>query len=385
MNTLQRRAVWEVHAKRCNYCREPLLFRALELDHIIPRKLAANTAEWSQLRSEECLDDNFDIDGFENLVPACRRCNAAKAAMAFAPGRITIELNIARRFKPRIEELVRKLEEIDYRDRVHAALATGIASGQVKMEDLLQLEQKVRNDAGIFRLSPSAWLFAEQPMLDINITEAERYLSKRINLPTSMVEGLRLFTPSGDTTYVSSLGEYRHEKKRGCYAYSTFEMDVAYQYFERPLQILNVLKVAEFAEHSHVYSPHRGLSDLHLLPATLLFCTEDVTSDEAFKGEREKLKGKTMQQLLDAGDAILKSVSSDHVAIEHQHNRTFLVELLRADTNGDGLEEIVIHWGGGPVDGTLRIANVRAITRSSADSIFSEVTLLRENDDGQRQ
>jgi hypothetical protein len=54
-----------------------------------------------------------------------------------------------------------------------------------------------------------------------------------------------------------------------------------------------------------------GLSDIALLPAGLLFLTEDMSSDQVFIGHRRKLEGKSIQNLVSAGEARIASVASD--------------------------------------------------------------------------
>src|SRR5205823_408438 len=117
--------------------------------------------------------------------------------------------------------------------------------------------------------------------------------------------------------------------------------------------------------------PHVGLADVALLPATLLFVTEDMTSDGAFAGQRERLEGLSVGDLLARGESAVKDISSTSVSVEYAGGHTFMLELMRADFNGDGIQDLLIHRGCGPIGGTYRSGSVLAITRSSSEAMFT--------------
>ncbi|HXO91670.1 MAG TPA: hypothetical protein VN849_12865, partial [Stellaceae bacterium] len=48
-----------------------------------------------------------------------------------------------------------------------------------------------------------------------------------------------------------------------------------------------------------------------------------------------------------------------------------MFEIMRADVNGDGVQDMLIHWGAGPIDGTLRMGDVIVLTRRSQEEMFS--------------
>jgi len=352
-----------------------LSFAEAEIDHVLPESLAKNADEWHRIRSEQGLTDDFDIDGFENLLPSCRPCNSRKSGTPLALGRTAIELGVAGRAKPQVLALVRRFIEHDKVDKLRIALASALDSGKLSERDVSRLISQVRNDSGVFRLSSIPWLIQDQAIGEVSKTDVERYLSEKVSLPLNMKDGLRLISEDNTKVLVSSLGEFQDAIQKGFSTCSNFERDVAYQRFERPLAFLQVLKAAKFAEQSFMDDPRRGLSDISLLPATLLFVTEDMTSDEAFAGQRSRLDGKSIQDLVENGEATVKEVGSEMLAVQYDHGRTFMFEMMRADVNADGIEDMVIHWGGGPIRGTYRTASVVVLTRRSQDEMFSCVSV----------
>ncbi len=128
--------------------------------------------------------------------------------------------------------------------------------------------------------------------------------------------------------------------------------------------------------------PRVGLADISLLPATLLFCTEDMTSDPNVGQKRASLEQKSIRDLISAGEAKITDVASDVLGVESDDCRTFMFEIMRADVNGDGVQDMVLHWGAKPIDGTLRMGYVTALTRRSHDEMFSEIVVGGEQTAG---
>ncbi len=77
MDSLIRLALWEVWGQRCAICRVYSLFQNIQADHLIPKTISIDRL--AQIREERDLPDDFDVNGLENLVPACSQCNRRKS------------------------------------------------------------------------------------------------------------------------------------------------------------------------------------------------------------------------------------------------------------------------------------------------------------------
>lgn len=377
LKSLEREALWEAYNRLCYYCRQSLTLRGMEVDHLVPQDRADDGDLWRETCRELGLADDFDVQGLENLVPACRICNGDKSDRAFNPGRLSIDLNAIRQRRLEVEHRFKSLSRRDRSARAKAAMAVAVAEGAMQMDDLRDFARSQMNDAGIFR-ARFGWLFEHHSLIEVDRADIEGLLDKPIEAAELDDEGLLLSGPDGAETRVKTLRSYRDAVRSGFFAANSYGMAMESRYFTRPLELLAVIAAAKYPETSYMSSPFVGLCDLDRLPATLLFVTEEMTSDPAFAGQRGALEGKTIQDLVADGDARVRSISSQHIQIEHNGGLTFLMELMRADINDDGLEELVIHRGVGPIHGTHRSASVTAVTIREAEGSFISVTTRSE-------
>jgi hypothetical protein len=72
----ERYAAYLLGGDRCVCCSKPITFSEMELDHLIPKSLQGK--ELAEVLALHGIDENFDLDSLENLVPSCRQCNGGK-------------------------------------------------------------------------------------------------------------------------------------------------------------------------------------------------------------------------------------------------------------------------------------------------------------------
>jgi 5-methylcytosine-specific restriction endonuclease McrA len=79
-------AIYTKWPQKCVWCQEPVAYRDVEIDHMIPKSLADASADDAAERAKELeelirlhgLPADFDVHSEENLAPSCRRCNGFK-------------------------------------------------------------------------------------------------------------------------------------------------------------------------------------------------------------------------------------------------------------------------------------------------------------------
>jgi hypothetical protein len=77
-------AIWRTNEQRCFFCAEPVMFRNMEIDHLIPR--VVNEVKLSKLIASLELPVDFHVDDTLNLVPTHGDCNRRKGATEFSEG-----------------------------------------------------------------------------------------------------------------------------------------------------------------------------------------------------------------------------------------------------------------------------------------------------------
>lgn len=74
----ERFAIWECHDKKCWMCGQPLRLLNFCVDHVLPESLLAHDAKRIEVIQRFGLPSTFKINGFENWLPACFKCNNEK-------------------------------------------------------------------------------------------------------------------------------------------------------------------------------------------------------------------------------------------------------------------------------------------------------------------
>jgi hypothetical protein len=345
----------------------------MEVDHLVPESLG-DDATWPATCDTLALSDDFDLNGLGNLVPACSRCNGDKSNRPFRAARLAIDLGAVEQRLPEVEERVGILTRANKRERARTAVLVAISEGAMDWGQLREFERADAVDRGAFHALMDGFASDVQPV-EVSRDDIEDHLDRPVIAEPLRENGLELSHQSGETRVVRTLREYRQAIADHYFASSSFAMAMEALYFCRPLTLLNLVSVARYPELSYMTSPHLGLCDLDRLPATLLFVIEEMTYDEAFADQQAALAGFSIQDLVGRGEARVQAVSSMYLRVDYAGSTTFLMELMRADTNEDGIEELVVHRATGPNDGTYRAARILALAITAAGENFGEVPL----------
>lgn len=363
----ERRAIWEAHNKRCGHCREPVSFATLEIDHIIPEHLKnASAEEWEKSCGEYNLSRQFNIFGFENLISSCVVCNSRKSGKILPPGITGILLSIAEKEKTKIENLIKKYKKNNKLDNLRFSISSALDSGALDPDQIPQILFSARNKVGTFKLSSPLAIFGDTTINELSREKYEEYLDTILQLPEWLSVGLRLIKDDEVEVYVKTLREYQKAVDDGYYPYSNAEIKTAYAYFVRPISLLNILLKAKLAENSYIDDPKRGLADITLLPASLLFSFD--TSEDLSPNTLQN--NKSIADLVSSGTARITQIGSDLISIEYDECWTTMFELMRADVDEDGIQELIVHWGGGPTMGTLVVGDVKVLKRNGEEEKF---------------
>lgn len=131
---LERFVIWKYHDKKCYICEEPINFRETTIDHVIPESCLINEDKYNEFKNSFGLNDNFNINGFENWMPCHSICNSQKACRLLP---ITnIALKTAAKKATIIQKELEKLEEDESKNEILATLLGWIENDKISPTEL---------------------------------------------------------------------------------------------------------------------------------------------------------------------------------------------------------------------------------------------------------
>jgi 5-methylcytosine-specific restriction endonuclease McrA len=81
----ERYAVFTVHGEKCYLCHKPINLRTMEVDHLIPESLKDDPVRLAAVLVALGRQLNFNLNTYDNWLPACGRCNNEKRNNIFEP------------------------------------------------------------------------------------------------------------------------------------------------------------------------------------------------------------------------------------------------------------------------------------------------------------
>lgn len=142
----QRFAIFKPHSEKCYLCNTPLNLKTTEIDHVIPENLLAKPSKLKNLIETFGLPHDFEINSYNNWMPACRSCNGKKLTHIFEPTPlIQFVLENAAKKSKKVEAF---LEEAVGDRRISGALnvlSRASEMGELSDEDRRQLVPLVSN------------------------------------------------------------------------------------------------------------------------------------------------------------------------------------------------------------------------------------------------
>jgi hypothetical protein len=145
---IQRFSLWKSHGERCVYCNEPLLFKDMTYDHILPKHLKKDPEERKKIFSEYGLGENFNLEGYENWVPCHYGCNRKKDGTIYDKTSTIFLIELAKSHLEKIQKFEDDLKEYQTYEKVLVTLAAAVENDILSENDVhyfLQ-EHKCRDD-----------------------------------------------------------------------------------------------------------------------------------------------------------------------------------------------------------------------------------------------
>jgi 5-methylcytosine-specific restriction endonuclease McrA len=354
---VERIAIWTAHSKKCAYCGEPIKYPDLEIDHILPQSIAKSPDKLNQLISQLALPSDFSIFDLRNLLSVHRACNSRKGDKVFNESNARFFLEIADHKLTRIEDLISKLELEASRDKLLALVRAALQSGNTDLGELLDTVSETD------KFPLNATIHFESGSWDV-VADSERInglLDERVDLNAQGYEsGARLTDGKGSDISVSTCREYRAAIRAGYYPSDNVNLRASFV-LATTSAILEAASCARLAPISYIRSPRHGVTNFSLLPATLAPTKRSDRSDIV------SLSGcTTIQELVEAGSISARILSDTSIEIECQDQGIVLTELMRADFDNNGVEEILVKSHFYIKSGTLRFLSIGLLRKNDA-------------------
>jgi hypothetical protein len=361
LSVVERIAIWTAHSKRCAYCEEPLKYADLEIDHIIPRSLRNNPQKLQNLLVQLSLHASFDLNSLENLLPSHGGCNFRKKARIFSQANARFFLEIAQGKLGTIRSLIPQLEIESSREKLLALVEAALQSGNTDLGELVEAAVKTSKFPlnATVEFESGTWEVKADPDKINNLLDEPVVLHVEGGR-----EGVRFTDGKGSEFSVRTCREYKSAITAGCYPSDNTELKVSF-ILATASAVLEAASCAKLAPISYIRSPRLGVTNLNLLPGKLaptwrLDGSEIISVSDA----------DSIQTLFEKGSIRTQILSDVRVTIECKDHGVTLTELMRADFDYDGVEEILVQMHFYINGATFRALSIGLLHRRGLDSMF---------------
>ena len=178
------------------------------------------------------------------------------------------------------------------------------------------------------------------------------------------IDGVTLTKTRDDKVYVQTCREYDSARKRGYYPSSTFDITMA-SFFKFPCGLLNALEKASSPKQKFISDAKASILNLELLPFGIF---PDNLAEKSSWDERDLET--TYQDKIDNQKLVVTEKNQNVLGIEGFGMSQRLREIVRADFNNDGIEDVLVFEAHSVKKGTYRYAGIIVLTRKSMNGKF---------------
>jgi 5-methylcytosine-specific restriction endonuclease McrA len=361
---IQRRALWEAHRKRCLHCGEPLLFKELVIDHVIPEKTAKDANRLDNLRISHGLGADFDIAGDENLAPACHSCNTDKIDRLLSPERAALILTRVEARLPKVNRLKAIYQKQANDDDVMLGVSVALEKGLISPDEVGNILTRYETGDPEVNLYRSLQFVGGVSVAALRRSEVGRLFDEPLALLNCHPAHLDVKHSDGRRREIRTTREYRDAIAQGFIPTCNAMVKIA-TLFDLPLAVFTAIEQAQPARVSFIREPRTGIIDLKYMPVSMLP-----------KGQISQEDGdcKTLEEIQRKGNLKVILSISHSLHIEYGYFSRIIVEIMRADLNEDGIEDILVYWYDSSLQGTYGDGGTFVLTRRTTDAPFERLS-----------
>ena len=135
---IKRAALWRAYkSERCSYCRLPMDYTDVWVEHIVLEKTLKDASEWEKRKLEYGLNDDFKINDYENWIPVHWWCNHDRGETIWERGAAHHYLMIAKRHAEKAREQEARLEKKVKAGSIFSEMDIALEKGILLTDDVL--------------------------------------------------------------------------------------------------------------------------------------------------------------------------------------------------------------------------------------------------------
>ena len=366
--TSKRAAIWRAHECRCVYCTELVTFADLDIDHIIPDHLKEKPEQLAELLNEYGLNNDFDVDGLLNLVPSHRHCNLQKRGQVLPKSRALHFLSIAESKYYKASKIESELREQVSKDNFRVLLQVALDEGRLSVNELNLIVARYIESQDMFEVL-TAFSFVDSDLKGFLSSADADSLYDRPILPR--LHGLDKLTmhklDSAEKIEVKTCREWAEAVLDGYYALTNYDIKEE-TFFKRVYALIIALAKAKVPKHKFISDQKVSISDFDLLPVTLLPASDNHSFAELQQFESH---GVHISDLIAQGKVKIVTSSPFSLMLHYKYMGLSLNEILRADLNDDGFEDLLLGSYVWALEGTFGGGGTVVLTRLGTDQPFT--------------
>ena len=359
-----RTGLWNAYEQRCFFCKRPLEWDGLEVDHIIPEVLARDPGNLQRIIKEYELEKTFAINDLYNLVPAHAHCNSSKSGTLFDKTTVLFYHGITKRNLSEVQIQITKLRNKRQKGQTISKLHTSLAAGLITPQELDQISQSIKEEQWATKeikiTSPIDFIDEVYDTFYLNGNYSSLYDKKL--LVNGVSDSLTLSADTGKQIEVSTLREWQFARKEGYKTRdnSSFKMAFVFEDLENFLSAINNAKMPKL---SFVSEPWVDLNNPRILSPKILTDFENTLLPHI-------LAGKSIADLAIEKIVTITGSNPSGITLLYEGFETRISEQFRADFNNDGIEDIFIQGWTRSVEGTLGFGFSKYISRFSINGLL---------------
>lgn len=138
-NAEEREAILQAHSYKCSYTNKFIDESIFHIDHIIPEMFIEKPDELENILNKLQLPKDFDLSGWENLLPCHPNANLRKSSNVFDLTGLRYYLNMAQKKKPDVIKYLNAIKRRKNRGRVVNLLQQSLEGGELTTQEVTRI------------------------------------------------------------------------------------------------------------------------------------------------------------------------------------------------------------------------------------------------------